>query len=334
MAKIKSNGDKQTSKKVEDILRQPLHDKELPQTEEKRVIPTSEITTDGQKRIKVSPLAKTMAASMEVDLTQVKGTGEGGTIHKIDIENYTKSIAPEQVISKPDKPAAIPKGEGTSAIRMRSAIASAMSKSNREIPHYYLRADIDMSRSLYWLRKENNMRSVKDRMLPIALQVKAIARTLIDIPELNAYWENDQLQIQESVNIGLAISLRQGGLVVPAINNADLKSLEEIMADILDVTQRTRSGKLKTSDLSATTITLTNLGDRGVQTVYGVIYPPQVAIVGIGKITDRSWVEGNMLGIRPILTVTLAGDHRATDGHLGARFLDSINDYLQKPEML
>ena len=148
---------------------------------------------------------------------------------------------------------------------MRSAIASAMSKSNTEIPHYYLESEIDMSNSLDWLTKENALRLVKDRMLPIALQLKAMALALAEIPELNAYWEDGQLLIQESINIGLTISLKQGGLVVPAIANADQKSLEEIMADVLDVTQRTRTGKLKTSDLASATITLTNLGDRGVQ---------------------------------------------------------------------
>lgn len=321
LATIKSVGDESTIGKEE---------KELPKPE---AIPVG-LIKPAPKRIKVSPLAKRMAESMMVDLTNVKGTGEGGVIHKIDIENYARTSATENQQQSLEAPLVSLEEKEPSAHRMRRAIASAMSKSNREIPHYYLETDVDMSQSFDWLAKENKMRSVKERMLPIAIQIKAMAKALADVPELNAYWQNDQIQIQESVNIGLAISLRQGGLLVPAINNADLKSLDEIMEDVLDITQRTRSGKIKTSDLISPTITLTNLGDRGIQTVYGVIYPPQVAIVGMGKITDRPWVEQKMLGIRPILTVTLAGDHRATDGHLGARFLDLINDYLQKPETL
>jgi pyruvate dehydrogenase E2 component (dihydrolipoamide acetyltransferase) len=193
---------------------------------------------------------------------------------------------------------------------------------------------IDLSRALRWLEAENLKRSIKDRLLPVVLLIKATARALADVPELNGYWVDDQPQPQEAINIGFAISLRQGGLVTPAIHNADLKSLDELMVDMRDIITRTRAGKLRGSDLTDATITLTSLGDLGVEKVYGVIYPPQVALVGFGKISEQPWVENGMLGLRQVVTATLAGDHRATDGHRGGQFLEALNRHLQEPEKL
>jgi pyruvate dehydrogenase E2 component (dihydrolipoamide acetyltransferase) len=217
---------------------------------------------------------------------------------------------------------------------MRRAIAAAMARSNRDIPHYYLETRIDMSRVLRWLETENQKRSIKDRLLPVVVLIKAVARALADVPELNGYWVDDRHQPQEAINIGFAIALRQGGLVTPAIHNADLKSLDELMEAMRDLITRTRAGRLRSSEMTDPTVTLTSLGDMGVEKVYGVIYPPQVALVGFGKITEQPWVENGMLGIRPVITATLAGDHRATDGHRGGQFLDALNRHLQEPENL
>jgi pyruvate dehydrogenase E2 component (dihydrolipoamide acetyltransferase) len=164
--------------------------------------------------------------------------------------------------------------------------------------------------------------------------IKAVARALGDVPELNGYWREDHLQPQEAIHLGLAISLRQGGLVIPAIHHADLKSLDEIMAVLRDLIPRVRSGRLRSSELTDATMTVTNLGDLGVEVVYGVIYPPQVALVGFGKITEQPWAEQGMLGVRPILRATLAADHRATDGHRGGQFLEALARYLQEPTTL
>ncbi|MFN5861219.1 MAG: 2-oxo acid dehydrogenase subunit E2 [Pseudanabaena sp.] len=212
---------------------------------------------------------------------------------------------------------------------MRRAIAAAMSLANRDIPHYYLETRIDMSHPLQWLEAENQRRSIKDRILPVVLLIKAVARSLVDVPELNGYWIGDRLEVQEGIHIGFAISLRQGGLVTPAIHHADLKTLDELMAAMRDLIARTRSGHLRSSELSDATITLTNLGDIGVEKVYGVIYPPQVAIVGFGKIAEQPWAEHGMVGARPVVTATIAGDHRATDGMVGAKFLQALNVHLQ-----
>jgi pyruvate dehydrogenase E2 component (dihydrolipoamide acetyltransferase) len=209
-----------------------------------------------------------------------------------------------------------------------------MARSNREIPHYYLQTRLDMSRTLAWLESENRKRAIQDRLLPVVPLIKAVALSLQEVPELNAFWIDDRHQPQEAINIGFAISLRQGGLIAPAIYGADLLSVDELMAALRDLITRTRAGRLRSGEMSDATITLTNLGDLGVEAVFGVIYPPQVALVGFGKTMPQPWAENGLLGVRPVLAATLAADHRATDGRRGAQFLDALNRHLQEPAAL
>ena len=217
---------------------------------------------------------------------------------------------------------------------MRRAIASAMARSNREIPHYYLQTRIDMSVALRWLGEANAARPIKQRLLPAVLLLKAVARALKETPDLNGYWHDDRLERRDAVHIGFAIASHEGGLITPAIHDVQSKSLDEIMAALHDLIPRTRAGHLRSSELTGGTITVTNLGDLGVETVFGVIYPPQVALVGFGRIAEQAWARDGILGVHPIMTATLAADHRATDGRTGGQFLDALNHLLQKPEAL
>lgn len=326
-----------------------------------RAAPATEApATANGHRIRISPLARKLAAELGVDLAQVAGTGANGAITRADIETAAtsmKATAAPKTIQPPEQaappkvvapPIATPSAEATKleekpaptektvdfATGMRHAIALAMARANRDIPHYYLQTRIDMQKALTWLEAENQKRSIKERVLPVVILIKAVAKALPQTPELNGYWVDDRPQPQEAINIGFAIALRQGGLVTPAIHNADLKSMDELMEAIRDLIMRTRAGRLRGSELTDATITLTNLGDLGVETVYGVIYPPQVALVGFGKIIEQPWVENGMIGIRPVLTATIAGDHRATDGRTGAQFLDLLSKLLQEPEKL
>ena len=272
--------------------------------------------------IKASPLAKKMAQENHIDLSKIIGTGPDGAITKEDIDASIKQseTAETEKISTPSE-----------AIRM--AVAAAMSKSNREIPHYYLEKKIDMTKALAWLQEANKQRTVANRLLPVVLFIKAMAKSLKEVPDLNAVWENGLLQKTE-INIGFVVSLRNGGIIVPAIPQSDTKNADEIMTALNDLIPRARALKLRSSELSSSTITLTNLGDAGADTVFGIIYPPQVAIVGLGTITEQPFAENGMLGIRSLANVTLAGDHRATDGLTGSRFLSSLDKYLQNPEAL
>jgi pyruvate dehydrogenase E2 component (dihydrolipoamide acetyltransferase) len=280
-------------------------------------------------RVKASPMARKLAQDLGVDLETIKGTGPHGVIERHDVEQAAQTKAPAKAegleAAEPAKPAA----------GMRHAIAMAMARSNREIPHYYLSTQIDLGIALDWLQEFNQKRSIENRILPAALLLKAVARGLVQVPELNGSWVDDQLKPSPEVHLGVAISLRGGGLMIPAILSAQQKSLEELMAALRDVITRARSGRLRSSEITEGTITVTNLGDLGVETVFGVIYPPQVALIGFGKIMDRPWAAPHgMLGVRPVLTATLAADHRATDGHRGAQFLQILDGLLQEPGKL
>jgi pyruvate dehydrogenase E2 component (dihydrolipoamide acetyltransferase) len=279
--------------------------------------------------VRASPLARKVAAQLGVDLGTVQGTGPGGVIERIDVERAAEAAAGR---AAPPAPAARAPAEFQAG--MRRAIAIAMSKSNRDIPHYYLSTRIDMTASLRWLEEENRRRSIKERLLPAALTLKAVAHALRDVPDLNGFWVNEQLQRSEAIHIGFAVAIRGGGLVTPAIHDTDKKSLDELMVAMRDIIDRSRSGRLRASEMSDPTITVTNLGDLGAETVFGVIYPPQVALVGFGKIAEQPWASEGMLGVHRILNASLAGDHRATDGHSGAQFLEALNQHLQNPARL
>jgi len=217
---------------------------------------------------------------------------------------------------------------------MREAIGALMARSKREIPHYYLQLEIDMSRSLEWLHEANLARPMDERLLPSVLLLRAVARAVVQMPEMNGFWSGGGFEPGPGVHLGVAVSLRGGGLIAPALHDADQMSLDEVMRGVRDLVQRARAGRLRSSEMSDPTITVTNLGERGVDLVHGVIYPPQVALVGFGAVRERPWAADGMLGVRPIVIATLAADHRASDGHAGGRFLTLIDRQLQKPEEL
>ena len=292
-------------------------------TEEKTIEKVREEKSEA-RTIKASPLAKRMAAENNIDLSQIQGTGEEGAITKEDVEN---AIAQKEKIANSEEKN-IPQVQA-----IRSAVAAAMSKSNREIPHYYLEKRIDMTKALAWLGETNHKLPIQKRLLPAALLIKSVAQSLVDFPNLNASWDNG-LQLKKEINIGFVVSLRGGGIIIPTIHNANLKNTSEIMEALNDIIPRARAMKLRSSDLSDSTITITSLGEGGADVVFGVIYPPQVAIIGFGGSSQQAVVENGMLGIRHVFTVTLAGDHRATDGLTGSDFLVTLNKHLQNPESL
>jgi pyruvate dehydrogenase E2 component (dihydrolipoamide acetyltransferase) len=297
---------------------------------------TPHVETEEGERIKISPLAKKIAEANQVDISLLKGTGPEGSIVKKDIEKaISEGVKPIQEAEKkveetkeiPAKPAA------PNANAMRMAVAAAMSKSNREIPHYYLEKRMDMSKAMDWVKEANKERPIQKRLLPVALLIKAVAKALDEVPDLNATWENG-LQRKNEINIGFVVSLRSGGIVVPAILQTDSKTVDEIMETINDLIPRARAFKLRSSELSQSTFTITSIGEGGADKVFGLIYPPQVGIVGFGEISEQPFAEDGMLGIRPVVDVTLAADHRATDGLIGSKFLASLNRHLQNPEEL
>jgi pyruvate dehydrogenase E2 component (dihydrolipoamide acetyltransferase) len=280
-----------------------------------------------QRRRWVSPAARRLAQSLDVDIDTVSGTGPQGSITISDVEHAAAS----------KEPATKPKTKPTSADRaaqMRKSIAAAMSRSKREIPHYYLADEIILENSLTWLITRNAQRSIDERVLPAVLLLKAVGIAAQRFGEFNGFLRDDGFQPATGVHVGVGISLRGGGLVAPAIHDVPDKKLDELMDDLTDLVARARSFSLRSSEMSDPTITVTNLGDKGVDAVFGVIYPPQVALVGFGRPAQRVCVID--AGIRVVTTVqaTLAADHRASDGHRGALFLTAINELLQQPDVL
>ena len=293
-------------------------------------------------RPRVSPVARRTAERLGVDLDTITGSGPDGAITRADVEQ----AAPAGPSGPPAGPAplATPEQQGPSEgpapqpagrqEAMRQAIGALMARSKREIPHYYLETQIDLSRTLAWLANENLRRPVTSRLLSSVLLISAVARAAAEMPAMNGFWVDERFQQADAVHLGVAISLRGGGVIAPALIDADRKSLDELMAAIRDLVARARAGRLRSSEMSDPTITVTNLGEQGVDVVHGVIYPPQVALVGFGGISERPWAEAGMVGARPVVHATLAADHRASDGHAGSRFLEEIDRRLQKPEEL
>jgi pyruvate dehydrogenase E2 component (dihydrolipoamide acetyltransferase) len=228
--------------------------------------------------------------------------------------------------------AAAPAPAPDRAAGMRQAIAAAMSRSKREIPHYYLSTAVDLSRMLAWLAAENERRPVTERLLPAALLLRSVARAAREVPEVNGFFVDGAFRPSAAIHLGVAISLRQGGLVAPAIHDVDEKTPGEIQRDLNDLVARVRGGGLRSSELSDPTLTVTSLGDLGVAEVFGVIYPPQVALVGFGRVEPRPWAVEGRVEVRPVVTATLSGDHRASDGIRGAQFLAALAKDLQNPE--
>jgi len=209
-----------------------------------------------------------------------------------------------------------------------------MSRSKREIPHYYLGESVPMRRAQEWLAEANARRPVTERLLMASLQLKAVALTLRDYPDLNGFFRDGAHQGSAQVHVGVAIALREGGLVAPALLDVAAKPLEQVMRELADLVRRARAGSLRSSEMSAPTVTVTNLGDQGVDAVFGVIYPPQVALVGFGRIVERPWVIDGGLFAMPVASASLAADHRVSDGHRGALFLAALRERLQRPAEL
>jgi len=270
--------------------------------------------------IRISPAARRFAAQRGLDLTGLQGTGPGGAIQVADVEALAKGAPAKRA--------------GFDFSQMRAAIAAAMARSKREIPHYYLTDTIDLQAANDWVAAVNGVRPPEARLLLGALFVKATALSARAYPEFSGRFEGGAFHPGAAVHVGVAIAIRGGGLVAPAIHDTADLDLDTLMSQMRDLTGRVRAGRFRSSEIADPTITVSSLGDRGVEGLFGVIYPPQVAIVGFGRPGQRPWVADGQLAPRMLVTATLAADHRVSDGHRGALFLADIGRRLQQPEAL
>jgi pyruvate dehydrogenase E2 component (dihydrolipoamide acetyltransferase) len=276
-------------------------------------------------RATVSPAARRLAERHGIDLSTLVGSGPAGAIVYADVERRLG-----ETVARPEKKRAA----GLDLDAMRTAIAAAMARSKREIPHYYLEHQVDVTTCEHWLTLTNATRAPDNRLLIGALAIRSVALAARRFPTFNGFYRDGKFEPAAAVHVGMAIAIRGGGLAAPALHDADRESLDELMARMRDLVQRTRGGRIRGSEISDSTITVTSLGERGVETLYGIIYPPQVAIVGFGKVVTRPWVVDGAIGPRSVVTITLSADHRVSDGHAGALFLVEVGKLLQEPGKL
>jgi len=284
--------------------------------------PLTDIVLGEAGRVRVSPAARRLAQERGIDLATVAGSGPAGAIVRADIE---RSLG---VLTEKKRPV------GLDLDAMRAAIAAAMARSKREIPHYYLEHRVDVTACEQWLTRTNATRPPDERLLMSALMLKSVAMTVRRFPAFNGFYRDGKYEPAPAVHVGMAIAIRGGGLAAPALHDADRLALDELMARMRDLVQRMRAGRIRSSEIADATITVSSLGERGVEALYGIIYPPQVAIVGFGKIVARPWLVDGAIGPRSIVAITLAADHRVSDGHAGALFLTEIGGQLQEPDKL
>ena len=269
------------------------------------------------RRLRISPAARKRAAELGLSTDDLQGHGPQGAITLEDIETAARVTHPQD----PDQ-------------SMRQTIAAAMSRSKREIPHYYLSETIALDTAMAWLQAHNAQSTLQERLLPNVLLLKAVALALRDYPQLNGFWRDNAFTPALDTDLGVAITLRHGGLVAPVLHHVADTSLTHLMSELASLVERARGGSLRSSELGGAGITVTQLGDQGVDSVLGVIYPPQVALVGFGRISERPWVKDGQLCVMPTVICSLSADHRVSDGHYGARFLGEVRRLLQTPEAL
>lgn len=296
-------------------------------------------------RVRSSPRARRFAAELGVELATITGTGPQGAVTEADVRRATggkaEAVVPEtRAPTPPARPEGAPEGlvkpsEARERVAsLRRAIGALMSRSKKTIPHYYLSTTLDLRSAVDWMQSVNDQRPVAARLVPSALLLKAAALAAREVPEVNGFYGDGGFRPSDSVHLGVAVALRQGGLVAPAIHDADTLPVEVLMEQLRDLVSRARAGRLQRAEMADPTITVTNLGDLGVESVYGVIYPPQVAMVGFGRVMEQPWAQNGMLGVRHAVIATLSADHRVSDGLRGGRFLARIDELLQKPEEL
>lgn len=274
----------------------------------------------GIGRMRATPFAKRRALELGLDLSSV-APGPDGVIGGRELE-------------RPGPRQSLRKQGGFDLGEMRKAIAAAMVRSAREIPHYYVSSTLDVSPLMSWLENVNATRAPPQRILYLAPILKATALALSKTPELNGTYEDGVFSPAQRVNVGVGIALRGGGLISPAIRDVNLLDLETLMARLSDLVSRVRAGRLRSSEMMEGTVTLSNLGERTADALLPLIYPPQVAIIGCGQISSRPWIVDEAVVARRLMTVTVAGDHRVSDGRQAAQFVMALDEHLRRPDHL
>ncbi|HYM15646.1 MAG TPA: dihydrolipoamide acetyltransferase family protein [Dehalococcoidia bacterium] len=286
-------------------------------------------------RLRVSPVARRLADERGIDLRQLRGSGPDGRIVKRDIERTaTTRTAAAPTAAAPDAVAPAAERGGTLAMsKMRQAIARRMATSKREAPHYYLLVDVDMTAALAFRAQANATLPDDARVSINDMIVRACALALRAHPAFNVTADSETFTQQTRQNVCIAIAL-DDGLIAPAVLDAGAKTLAQIARETKDLVARAKGGALRAEEITAGTFSITNLGAYGIETLIGIIQPPQTAILGVGSVTAQPAARDGQIVVRDLMKVALSADHRVTDGALGAQFLAEIKRLLEAPLLL
>lgn len=335
-------------------------DTPAPKEEEKTSSPaasssSSSSTPDSDKRIKASPLARSMAKEADIDLAQVNGSGDGGRIVKRDIEEAieqketapAQQAAPEAAPAAPGQPASNEKEEAPAAkipefsisasgdnyedqpvSQMRKTIARRLGESKFSAPHFYLTVEINMDNAIKVRKRLNEVAPTKISFNDLVL--KACAVSLRRHPAINSSWLGDKIRKNKDINIGVAVAVDEG-LLVPVVRFADMKSLSQINTEVKTLAGKAKNRKLSTEEMQGNTFTISNLGMFGIEEFTAIINPPDSCILAVGGIIEKPVVKDGELAVGNMMKVTLSCDHRVVDGATGAAFLNTVKDILEDP---
>ena len=279
---------------------------------------------DGE--VRASPIARRLARERGIDLTRVTGTGPGGRIVEDDVLGYQE--APSAQAQAPQAT-----DHRVDLSRMRQTIARVTSDSKREAPHFYVTADVNMTKAMELRRDINDTASAEHRVSVNDLVIRACAASLGRYPKFNASFRGDHLQMNASVNIGIAIAL-EAGLIVPGIGACESKGLLEIAAASTDLIARANSGTLRNEEYSGTTFSISNLGMFDVDSFAAIIYPPHAAVLAVGAVKEQPVARGGQVVLAQVMKATLSVDHRVADGAEAAQFLMEVKRLLESPVSL
>ncbi len=289
------------------------------------------------ERLRVSPLARKVAAQAGLDLRLVQGTGPGGRIIRRDVEAATKAgavVAPAAAAAapalRPVRPdVAGPEYEVVALTPMRAAIAKQMPLSKAPVPHFYVTSEVAMDPA-WELRQELNALDGQPKISVNDLVVRACALALTEHPHVNASFQGDAVRVYHRAHIGIAVAL-DDGLITPVLRNCESKPLAQIAVESRDLAERARARKLRAQELSGATFSISNLGMYDVAEFSAIINPPEGAILAVGSVRQVPVVAGPGLGVGRRMNVTLSCDHRVMDGAMGARFLQTVKRLLEEP---
>lgn len=293
------------------------------------------------ERIKASPLARRLAKKLGLNLSAIRGSGSGGRITRADIEKASQEGIKIGVGEPANIPAPRPLPEGTLPYHedefeklensmMRKAIARRLVESKQHTPHFYLNADIRMTRLLDLRAQLNEVADSRFKLSVNDLIIKAVAKALVTVPEANASWTPEHTLRHRHAHVSVAVAV-DGGLITPVIRYAEQKSLVEISAEVKALAERARAGELQAEEYTGGTFSISNLGMFGITQFTAVINPPEGAILAIGATEERAVAVDGEIHVRPLMTVTLSCDHRVIDGAVGANFLAAFKQYMEIP---